>query len=69
MNWFDKKDEKGVMGKVHQLFSVPIIEFKFSKHSQYPLPNFPKGETFVFGWDLIFQYIAKLTQGSYYPDW
>ena len=44
MNWFDKKDEKGVMGKVHQLFSVPIIEFKFSKHSQYSLPNFPKGE-------------------------
>ena len=27
------------------------------------------GDTFVFGWDLIFQYIAKLTQGSYYPDW
>ena len=38
-------------------------------------PNIPfylqdeKGETFVFGWDLIFQYIAKLTQGDYYPDW
>ena len=38
-------------------------------------PNIPfylkdeKGETFVFGWDLIFQYIAKLTQGSSYPDW
>ena len=28
-----------------------------------------KGDTFVFGWDLIFQYIAKLTQGNYYPDW
>ena len=27
------------------------------------------GETFVFGWDLIFQYMAKLTQGDYYPDW
>tara|TARA_R100001594_G_scaffold22358_5_gene43440 strand:+ start:457 stop:609 length:153 start_codon:yes stop_codon:yes gene_type:complete len=38
-------------------------------------PNIPfylqdeNGETFVFGWDLIFQYIAKLTQGSSYPDW
>ena len=28
-----------------------------------------KGETFVFGWDLIFQYITKLTQDSFYPDW
>ena len=27
------------------------------------------GDNYVFGWDLIFQYIAKLTQGSYYPDW
>ena len=38
-------------------------------------PNIPfylqdeNGDTFVFGWDLIFQYIAKLTQGSSYPDW
>ena len=27
------------------------------------------GDNYVFGWDLIFQYIAKLTQGSSYPDW
>ena len=27
------------------------------------------GDNYVFGWDLIFQYIAKLTQGNYYPDW
>ena len=26
------------------------------------------GETFVFGWDLIYQYIAKLTEGPRYPD-
>ena len=38
-------------------------------------PNIPfylqdeNGDNYVFGWDLIFQYIAKLTQGSYYPDW
>ena len=38
-------------------------------------PNIPfylqdeKGETFVFGRDLIFQYITKLTQDSFYPDW
>jgi len=38
-------------------------------------PNIPfylqdeNGETFVFGWDLIYQYITKLTEGSFYPDW
>ena len=38
-------------------------------------PNIPfylqdeNGDNYVLGWDLIFQYIAKLTQGSYYPDW
>ena len=38
-------------------------------------PNIPfylqdeNGDNYVFGWDLIFQYIAKLTQGDYYPDW
>ena len=38
-------------------------------------PNIPfylqdeNGETFVFGWDLIYQYITKLTEGSVYPDW
>ena len=38
-------------------------------------PNIPfylqdqNGDNYVFGWDLIFQYIAKLTQGNYYPDW
>ena len=38
-------------------------------------PNIPfylqdeNGETFVFGGDLIFQDIAKLTQGDLYPDW
>ena len=38
-------------------------------------PNIPfylqdeKGDNYIFGWDLIFQYIAKLTQGNSYPDW
>ena len=38
-------------------------------------PNIPfylqdeNGDNYVFGWDLIFQYIAKLTQGNSYPDW
>ena len=38
-------------------------------------PNIPfylqdeNGDNYVFGWDLIFQYIAKLTQGDYYPDY
>ena len=35
-------------------------------------PNIPfylqdeKGETFVFGWDLIYQYIGNM---NHYPDW
>ena len=38
-------------------------------------PNIPfylqdeNGETLVFGWDLIYQYIKNLTEGSVYPDW
>ena len=38
-------------------------------------PNIPfylqdeNGETFVFCWDLIYQYITKLTEGPVYPDW
>ena len=38
-------------------------------------PNIPfylqdeNGETFVFGWDLIYLYITKLTEGPVYPDW
>ena len=38
-------------------------------------PNIPfylqdeNGETFVFGLDLIYQYITKLTEGPVYPDW
>ena len=37
-------------------------------------PNIPfylqdeNGETFVFGWDLIYQYIKNLTEPSVYPD-
>ena len=36
---------------VHQIFSTPILQFKFSKHSQYSLPNFPKGERNPAKWD------------------
>ena len=38
-------------------------------------PNIPfylhdeNGDNYVFGWALIFKYIAKLNQGSSYPDW
>ena len=38
-------------------------------------PNIPfylqdqKGDTYEFGWSLIYQYIAKLTQNDFYPDW
>ena len=49
-----------------------ISQFYSSKRMY---PNIPfylqdeNGDNYVFGWDLIFQYIAKLTQGDYYPDW
>ena len=49
-----------------------ISQFYTAKRMQ---PNIPfylqdeNGETFVFGWDLIYQYITKLTEGPVYPDW
>ena len=49
-----------------------ISQFYTAKRMHPDIPFYlqdEKGETFVFGWDLIFQYIAKLTQGSSYPDW
>ena len=49
-----------------------ISQFYTAKRMHPDIPFYlqdENGETFVFGLDLIFQYIAKLTQGSYYPDW
>ena len=49
-----------------------ISQFYTAKRMHPDIPFYlqdEKGETFVFGWDLIFQYIAKLTQDSFYPDW
>ena len=49
-----------------------ISQFYTAKGMHPDIPFYlqdENGETFVFGWDLIFQYIAKLTQGSSYPDW
>ena len=49
-----------------------ISQFYTAKRMHPDIPFYlqdENGETFVFGWDLIFQYIAKLTQGSSYPDW
>ena len=49
-----------------------ISQFYTAKRMHPAIPFYlqdEKGETFVFGWDLIFQYIAKLTQDSFYPDW
>ena len=49
-----------------------ISQFQTAKRMH---PNIPfylqdeNGETFVFGWDLIYQYITKLTEGPVYPDW
>ena len=49
-----------------------ISQFYTAKRMHPDIPFYlqdEKGETFVFGWDLIFQYITKLTQDSFYPDW
>ena len=49
-----------------------ISQFYTAKRMHPDIPFYlqdENGETFVFGWDLIFQYIAKLTQGNSYPDW
>ena len=49
-----------------------ISQFYTAKRMHPDIPFYlqdENGETFVFGCDLIFQYIAKLTQGSAYPDW
>jgi hypothetical protein len=49
-----------------------INQFYTAKRMYPDIPFYlqdENGDNYVFGWDLIFQYIAKLTQGSYYPDW
>ena len=49
-----------------------ISQFYTAKRMYPDIPFYlqdENGDNYVFGWDLIFQYIAKLTQGSYYPDW
>ena len=49
-----------------------ISQFYTAKRMYPDIPFYlqdENGDNYVFGWDLIFQYIAKLTQGNYYPDW
>ena len=49
-----------------------ISQFYTAKRMYPDIPFYlqdEKGDNYVFGWDLIFQYIAKLTQGNSYPDW
>ena len=49
-----------------------ISQFYTAKRMYPDIPFYlqdENGDNYVFGWDLIFQYIAKLTQGSSYPDW
>ena len=49
-----------------------ISQFYTAKRMYTDIPFYlqdENGDNYVFGWDLIFQYIAKLTQGDYYPDW
>ena len=49
-----------------------ISQFYTAKRMYPDIPFYlqdENGDNYVFGWELIFQYIAKLTQGSYYPDW
>ena len=49
-----------------------ISQFYTAKRMYPDIPFYlqdENGDNYVFGWDLIFQYIAKLTQGNYYPVW
>ena len=49
-----------------------ISQFYTAKRMYPHIPFYlqdENGDNYVFGWDLIFQYIAKLTQGDSYPDW
>ena len=49
-----------------------ISQFYTAKRMYPDIPFYlqdENGDNYVFGWDLIFQYIAKLTQGNSYPDW
>ena len=73
MNTVDKMNE-------NELESERWIDDDYEMISQFYTakrmhPNIPfylqdeNGETFVFGWDLIYQYITKLTEGPVYPDW
>ena len=73
MNTVDKMNE-------NELENERLIDDDYEMISQFYTakrmhPNIPfylqdeNGETFVFGWDLIYQYITKLTEGPVYPDW
>ena len=73
MNTIDKMNE-------NELENERWIDDDYEMISQFYTakrmhPNIPfylqdeNGETFVFGWDLIYQYITKLTEGPVYPDW
>ena len=49
-----------------------ISQFYTAKRMYPDIPFYlqdENGDNYVFGWDLIFQYIAKLTQGDFYPDY
>ena len=49
-----------------------ISQFYTAKRMHPDIPFYlqdENGDNYVFGWDLIFQYIAKLTQGDFYPDY
>ena len=50
-----------------------VISQYYTARRMYPTMPFylqdEKGDTYEFGWSLIYQYIAKLTQNDFYPDW
>ena len=47
-----------------------VVSQYYTARRMYPTMPFylqdEKGETFVFGWDLIYQYIGNM---NHYPDW
>ena len=73
MNTMDKMNENELENErwIDDDYEM-ISQFYTAKRMHPDIPFYlqdENGETFVFGWDLIFQYIAKLTQGNSYPDW
>ena len=73
MNTVDRMNENELENErwIDDVYEM-INQFYTAKRMHPNIPfylQYENGETFVFGWDLIYQYITKLTEGPVYPDW